>query len=402
MSEYVIKQKSKPLYYGLLTIVMISFFTMGIALGGIISYSSTSTAIDGMNSQISELYLKSTDGNSTSVQYYIDGTSLSDLYSQVRDSIVVITGVVTYQSFFRTAYTTVQGSGFICDYDDSFYVITNNHVVSDASDIVVTFSDGDAYAAEIIGSDPYADLAVLTVDAPENEFNPLTIATSIDLRVGDPVVAIGTPLGLDTTMTTGIVSQLGRTIEESLAGSFPIANIIQTNVAINPGNSGGPLLNYKGEVIGITTAIIEDSEGLGFAIPSDTILKELQEIVAIGSYSGHSWLGISGIDMTYEIAQAIDVDVTYGWLITYVAVDSSAGLAGLQGGDQQRLIVDNYVIIGGDIIIAIDGDRVINGDALMSYLESDTSPGQVITLTIVRANTILNVPVELGSRPVVS
>ena len=140
----------------------------------------------------------------------------------------------------------------------------------------------------------------------------------------------------------------------------------------------------------------------GFAIPSDTILKELQEIITIGSYSGHSWLGISGIDMTYEIAQAIDVDVTYGWLITYVAVDSSAGLAGLQGGDQQRLIVDNYVIIGGDIIIAIDGDRVINGDALMSYLESDTSPGQVITLTIVRANTILNVPVELGSRPVVS
>ena len=402
MIEYSIKHKSKPLYYGLFTIVMISFLTMGIALGSILSNSSTYTAIDGMNSQISELYLKSDEGNTTSVQYYIDGTSLSDLYSQVKDSIVVITGVVSYQSFFRTAYTTVQGSGFVCEYDDSFYVITNNHVVSGASDIVVTFSDGDAYAAEIIGSDPYADLSVLTVDAPENEFIPLTISSPSDLRVGDPVVAIGTPLGLDTTMTTGIISQLGRTIEESLAGSFPIANIIQTNVAINPGNSGGPLLNYQGEVIGITAAIIEDSEGIGFAIPSDTIIKELDEIINDGSYTGHSWLGISGVDMTYEIAQALEVDVTYGWLVTYVVDNSAASLAGLQGGYQQRLIVDTYVIVGGDIIISIDGHRIINGDSLMSYLESETSPSQVITLTIVRDNTLLNVPVELASRPVVS
>ena len=320
----------------------------------------------------------------------------------MKDSIVVITGVIDYQSFFRISYITVQGSGFVYEFDDEFYVITNNHVISEASDFVVTFSNGNAYAADIIGSDAYADLAVLQVDAPDSEFIPLTIVSSLNLRVGDPVVAIGTPMGLDSTMTTGIVSQLGRTIEESLAGSFPIANIIQTNVAINPGNSGGPLLNYNGDVVGITTAIIEDSEGLGFAIPSDTILKEIGSLVTLGSFNDHSWLGISGVDMTYAIADEIDVDVTYGWLITYVSEDSASSYVGLQGGYQQKVIIDEYVIVGGDIIIAIDENRVINGDYLMSYLESKTTPGQITTVTIVRDNEILNVPIELGRRPVVS
>jgi len=402
MNEYGLEKKSKIYQIGLLSIIIISMFTTGIVVGGIFTYATTSQTIDGLNSQISDLYVKSEQKNVTSIEYYIDESSLATLYAQVKDSIVVITGVVEYQSFFRISYTTIQGSGFIYEFDSGYYVITNNHVISSASDLVVTFSNGNAYAAELIGCDAYADLAVLQVEAPNSEFNPLSIIGSSSLKVGDPVVAIGSPMGLDSTMTTGIISQLGRTIEESLAGSFPIANIIQTNVAINPGNSGGPLLNYNGDVIGITTAIIEDSEGLGFAIPSDTILKEIDSLVTKGSYNDHSWLGISGIDMTYVIAQDINVDVTYGWLISYVSENSAASNAGLYGGYQQRIIIDEYVIVGGDIIIAIDGNRVINGDYLMSYLESKTTPSQIITLTIVRDNEILNVPIELGRRQVVS
>ena len=296
----------------------------------------------------------------------------------------------------------MQGSGFIYEFNEEFIVITNNHVVSDASDLVVTFANGNGYPAEIIGSDSYSDLAVLSVDAPIEEFYPLEIVSSSNLEVGDPVVAIGNPMGLDGTMTIGIVSQIGRTIRESLAGSFPIANIIQTSVAINPGNSGGPLFNYQGEVVGVTTAIIENSEGLGFAIPSNTILKEIESLIETGSFSDHSWLGISGVDVTYSIAQAIGSNVTYGWLISQVTQDSAADDADLKGGSQQIQIIDERIIIGGDIIIAIDGNRVTNGDYLMSYLEEYTSPNQIVTLSILRDNQLLDVPVTLGARPMIN
>ena len=243
-------------------------------------------------------------------------------------------------------------------------------------------------------------MAVLSVDAPLDEYNSLEIVSSSNLEVGDPVIAIGSPMGLDSTMTIGIVSQLGRTIEESDIGSYPIANIIQTSAAINPGNSGGPLLNYQGEVVGITTAIIEDSEGLGFAIPSNTILKEIKSLIESGSYDEHPWLGISGTDMSYAIAEEMDVDVTYGWLIVSVTSGSAADDAGLKGGSKRVIINDNWEIIGGDIIIAIDGNRIISGDALLSYLEEYTQPNETIILTIVRNNQQLEIPVKLGVRPV--
>jgi S1-C subfamily serine protease len=402
MYEYDYNHKTRKRQYDTLILIAIVTFSIGIVIGGVFAYSSATHIVSNLQSQITDLSYLSEDNQSTTIEYYIDDTSLSDLYLKVKDSIVTITGVIEYQNFFHTSYTTIQGSGFIYQYDDDFYVITNNHVISDSSDLVVTFSNGNAYAADLVGADSYSDLAVLQVDAPDSEFITLTIGSSSDLKIGDPVVAIGTPLGLDTTMTTGIISQLGRTIEESLAGSFPIANIIQTDVAINSGNSGGPLLNYNGEVVGITTAIIEDSEGIGFAIPSDTILKETGSLVSQGYYTNHSWLGISGIDMTYAIAGELDVDVTYGWLVTYISQNSAASQAGLHGGNQQIIIVNGYVVVGGDIIIGIDGNRVINGDNLMTYLELNTIPGQIITLTIIRDDEILNVPVELGQRPVLN
>ena len=381
-------------------------FIAGFISGSSYIYGTTMPKIDELEYQI-ELFQdnKSIDNdyNSiTSISYIYNDTSLSEIYKEVKDSIVVISGLVKYQTFFNTGYYEVQGSGFIYEFSDEIITITNNHVVSEVSDIVVTFSNGNSYPAEVIGSDPYSDIAILSVDAPIEEFHPLEIISSSYLEVGDPVIAIGSPMGLDSTMTTGIVSQIGRTIEESLAGSFPIANIIQTNVAINPGNSGGPLLDYQGDVVGITTAIVQDSEGLGFAVPSDTILKEIESLVKTGSYNEHSWLGISGTDMSYTISQIMKVNVTYGWLIAGVSSGSAAQEAGLKGGNERQVINNEWTVIGGDIIIAIDGNRIINGDSLMSYLEANTKPGDMIKITIIRDNIQSDVQLKIGTRPIIN
>ena len=386
----------------IISIFILIVFVSGFLAGGSLIYIVTSTEIYELQDQIQPIYHEKTNLELQNNIYYSNESLLSNLYRNVKDSIVVISGTVTYQSFFGLGHAEVQGSGFTYEFNKEFIVITNNHVVSDASDLVVTFANGNGYPAEIIGSDSYSDLAVLSVDAPIEEFYPLEIVSSSNLEVGDSVVAIGNPMGLDGTMTIGIVSQIGRTIRESLAGSFPIANIIQTSVAINPGNSGGPLFNYKGEVVGVTTAIIENSESLGFAIPSNTILKEIESLIETGAFSGHSWLGISGIDMTYSIAQAIGSNVTYGWLISQITQDGAADDADLKGGNRQIQILDERIIIGGDIIIAIDGNRVTNGDYLMSYLEEYTSPNQIVTLSLLRDNQLLDVPVTLGVRPMIN
>ena len=388
------------------SIIIILMFIVGFLSGGSFIYGLTSQEIDDLQYQIDNIEYDNNNGNNSNEvnyfsTYYYNETSLSDIYKNVKESIIVISGIAAYQTFWRTQYYEVQGSGFVYQFENQMVVITNNHVVADVSDIVVTFSNGNGYSGEVIGSDAYSDLAILSIDAPLDEFKPLEIISSSDIEVGNPVIAIGSPMGLENTMTIGIISQLGRTIEESAAGSFPIANIIQTSAAINAGNSGGPLLNYQGEVIGITTAIIEDSEGLGFAIPSNTILKEVESLIKSGSYDEHPWLGISGTDMSYAIAEEIEVDVTYGWLIAGVSSGSAAKDAGLLGGNKQVRINDDLIIIGGDIIIEIDGFRIINGDSLMSYLEEFTNPGQTIIISIIRENQFLDVPVEVGVRPII-
>jgi len=399
MYQNIKRNEKKQTLIMLISVFIIATFIVGFVFGSSVMYSLASSKLNDIQYQMSLL----DDNTKTAVTYNntynFNETSLSDIYKEVKDSIVVISGVAAYQTFWRTQYYEVQGSGFFYDFEDQMVVITNNHVVADVSNIVVTFSNGNGYTAEVIGSDVYSDLAVLSVYAPLDEYNPLEIVGSSDLEVGDPVIAIGSPMGLDSTMTIGIVSQLGRTIEESDIGSYPIANIIQTSAAINPGNSGGPLLNYQGEVVGITTAIIEDSEGLGFAIPSNTILREIESLIESGSYNEHPWLGISGTDMSYAIAEEMDVDVTYGWLIVSVTSGSGADDGGLKGGSQRVIINDDWEIIGGDIIIAIDGNRIISGDALMSYLEEYTQPSETIILTIFRDNQPLEIPVELGVRP---
>lgn len=388
----------------LLTVmVIISLFTGGL-VGYILSNMPLSEKIKDLGDKLSTLREQVANLQTQAVvnNTYIFGgnLSLSDLYEKVKDSVVVIRGVIVqYDVFRRPYYTQVQGSGFIYNFSDQMVAVTNYHVVQNATNLTVTFIDGNGYSATVLGSDPYVDLAVLSVNAPQYKFKPLEAVSSSTLKVGDIVVAVGNPYGLAGSMGIGIVSALGRTITEEETGGYPIANVIQTTAPLNPGNSGGPLLNLQGQVVGITTAIIGDSQGLGFAIPSNTILREIAYLVTVGYYNKHPWLGASGADMTYEIAQAMGVNITYGWLITQVVSGGPAANAGLRGGTKRALIAGEYVTIGGDIIIAINETKITGLDALSTYLEEYTIPGQTIDAIIVRENQIIVVEVTLGTRP---
>ena len=387
---------------GFATIMVVMMFIAGYVVGG--SFNNTNsgvstTSISNLQQQIDTLKEDRISEQFQNITYVYDNISLAQIYDNTKASVVVVYGIVNSYSFFGPTSSEAQGSGFVYDYNGQTVIITNKHVVADAVNITVTFSNGDSYPATEIGSDAYADLAVLSVQAPDSEFQPLDITSSTALEVGDPVIAIGSPFGLSGTLTTGVVSQLGRTIQDSTAGSYPIANIIQTSVPINPGNSGGPLLNYHGEVIGITTAIIQNSNGLGFAIPSNTMLRELPSLITTGSYAQHAWLGVSGTDMKYAIAQEMGVNVTYGWLLTQITRGGAADKAGLKGGTTQVTINGEWTIVGGDLIIAVDGTRIVNGDSFMSYIDEHGVPNQAITLTIIRNHQTFDIPVVLGQRP---
>jgi 2-alkenal reductase len=362
---------------------------VGALLGYAISYSTVTERMDDLQNQLSTLPYE----NAT---YFLDeNISLPRLYEQVKESVVVIRGqVVQYDIFHRAYYTQVQGSGFIYNFAGRETVITNYHVVQNAVNITVTFINGNAYPTTVLGSDPYTDLAVLSADAPQSEFKPLAIASSSTLEVGNPVIAVGTPYGLAGSMTVGIVSALGRTLTEEMAAGYPIASVIQTSTPINPGNSGGPLLNYHRQVVGITTAIVSDSQGLGFAIPSNTILREIESLITKGSYDLHASIGATGTDMTYEIARAMATDVTYGWLIV-----TAPSQTGLRGGTSNVVIDGDTVTIGGDIIIAVNETRVTGIDDLSTYLEEYTLPDQTINVTIVRNNQTMTLAITLGKRP---
>ncbi|MGQ9597471.1 MAG: S1C family serine protease [Thermoproteota archaeon] len=404
-SPYQEPETKRPFAVLAMTLVLV-----GVLIGSLVGYSISSqiflSKIDDLQNKLSNLEsrvsaLQLTQNSSREIIYVLEENfSLSQLYENVKDSVVLITGtVVNYDVFYRPYYSSVQGSGFVYKFEDQFVIITNYHVVYNARDITVRFRSGNAYPAVVKGADAYADLAVLSVNASIDEFKPLKIVSSSMLRVGDTVVAVGNPYGLAGSMSSGIVSALGRTISEDITGGYSIANCIQTTAPINPGNSGGPLLNIRGEVVGITTAIVSDSEGLGFAIPSKTILREIESLVTKGSYDQHPWLGVTGVDMTYDMASAMGVNVTYGWLIVGVTANGPAAKAGLQGGSKQVLIKGSRVSVGGDIVIGINGKRITGGDDLLSFLEEYALPNQKVILTIVRNNQTMNITVTLETRP---
>ncbi len=359
-----------------------------------------SKEISSLNDQISRMQssLSALKEKVQNVSPQSSALSYTEIYEKIKDSVVVVKGKVVKHTLFGEECGEVQGSGFVYNYSGIIVIITNNHVVEGAFNLTVSFLNGDTYSAEIIGRDPYSDLAVLSTDAPAFELKPAVIASSSTLRVGQPVVAVGNPFGLAGSITTGVVSQLGRSISESATGGYLIADVIQISAPINPGNSGGPLLNMFGEVVGITTAIIRDSQGVGFAIPSDTIIRELPYLIKGEEYP-HPWLGVEGIDMNFDLAKAMNLNVTYGWLIVEVLPNSPAAKAGLRGGTQTALINGLQVKIGGDVIVKINGTRIRNGDDLSTYLERNTRPGQTVQITVIRSGRMVDVALELGVRP---
>ena len=293
-----------------------------------------------------------------------------------------------------------QGSGFV--WDQEGHIITNNHVVSNADEIVVRFANGKTVDAELLGTDPDADLAVIKVDMPASELQSLAVGDSNDLRVGQLAVAIGNPFGQDFTMTTGIVSAVERTIRNGNT-PFSIPEVVQTDAPINPGNSGGPLLNRHGEAIGINTQIISrsgGSSGIGFAVPIN-IAKRVVPILIEGKEVDYAWLGITGRTLDLEIIEAMELPQdTRGALVIAVTKNGPAEVAGLQGSDQIVTTSGLEFEAGGDVITAIDGKLIEDMDDLITYLITDYRSGDEAELNVIHADgTEETITVTLDKRP---
>jgi len=320
--------------------------------------------------------------------------SLADLFAKSDDGVVQI---IVRKSNDSSTERDI-GSGIV--YDNSGHIITNNHVVENAQKISVVFHGGKSYIANVVGTDPYADLAVVKINANSAVLNPLPLGNSAELRIGDEVAAIGNPFGLSGSMTQGIVSQLGRLLNPPNS-SFSIPNVIQTDTPINPGNSGGPLLNMQGQVIGITTAIQSGTgefSGVGFAIPSNTIKKIIPVLIDTGHYR-HPWLGISGISIDPDLASTLQLPVSSGFLIETVIHNSPAYLAGLHGYSQNKTIDGTKYQVGGDIITGVDGNPINKIEDILNYLQEKKTVGDKISLQIIRNGKKMDASLTLQERP---
>jgi S1-C subfamily serine protease len=306
------------------------------------------------------------------------------------------------------------GTGFIYDLDG--HIITNAHVVADSQAILVTFRDGYVAEARLIGLDHYSDLAVIKVNVREDHLLPLTLGDSASVQVGQSVITIGGPFGLISSMTTGIISAKSRTLNASfLAGAglrapFKNPSILQVDAQINPGNSGGPLLDLNGLVIGVNTAIRSESgyfQGIGFAVPANTVKRVVPQLIAMGR-AEYTWLGITSIGpqegrvvglTVAALAERYRLPIDYGVLVSEVMPNSPASKAGLRGGNRAVEVRGSDVLLGGDIIVAIDGNKVQDFEAMVGYLVANTSPGDTIELTIYREQEQLTLAVVLEARP---
>jgi putative serine protease PepD len=305
-----------------------------------------------------------------------DGLSVGTIYRTSEKSVVEITTSAGAQE--------AQGSGFV--YDDAGHVVTNQHVIQGANSINVHFWDGSTRSAELVGTDPSTDLAVLELDAPASFLEPLRLGDSSAVEVGDAVVAMGSPFGLEGSVTSGIVSALHRQIEAP--NGFRIADTIQTDAAINHGNSGGPLLNGQGRVIGVNAQIESESggsDGVGFAIPSDTVSSVVSQIIETGE-AEHAYLGVQMVDTPDGVA------------VTDARDDGPAADAGIREATGQRTVDGRQVPTGGDVIVEFDGQEITSADELQSAVESKR-PGDTVEVTVVRGGDRKTLEVTLGTRP---
>ena len=289
------------------------------------------------------------------------------------------------------------GSGFV--FDKKGHIITNAHVIEDSTKTVVTFLDGRSYNAEIIGIDQYTDIGVIKVNADLKLLQPLTLGDSSNLQVGEPITAIGNPFGLSGSMTSGIISQMGRLLPSGSGYSIP--DVIQTDAAINPGNSGGPLLNMRGDIVGINTAIQSTTgefTGVGFAIPSQTVAKIVPTLISEGEYN-HPWIGISGRDIDPDMANVLGLKDALGFLIITVVEKSPASEAGLIGSDKTIKVESREYPVGGDIILAVDGIDVRKIDDILIHLQRVKTVGDEMNLEILRDGRTTNITIVLQERP---
>ena len=326
------------------------------------------------------------------VSTYTKNMSLTEIFEKSEPGVVSV-NVQRFDTIDRSGV----GSGFV--FDKRGHIITNAHVVVNAQKIVVTFLDGRSYNAEIVGLDNYTDIGVIKVNADRDTLKPLLLGDSSNLKVGEPVAAIGNPFGLSGSMTSGIVSQLGRLLPSDLGFSIP--DIVQTDAAINPGNSGGPLLNMRGEIVGINTAIQSvtgEFTGVGFAVPSQTIAKIVPSLIADGKYE-HPWIGISGRDIDPDIANVLNLDDTVGFLVIQVVDDSPASKAGLRGSNNVVEFEGVEYAVGGDIILSVDGQDVRKIDDILIYLQRAKSVGDEMILDVLRDGRTTSFTITLEQRP---
>jgi putative serine protease PepD len=325
-----------------------------------------------------------------------DSSSLTpgQIYRQTYQGVVEITVSSPQQTPLGNQEAQAQGSGFVIDTDG--HIVTNEHVVDNADSVSVRFWNGSTYQASVVGSDQSTDLAVIKVDAPQSILHPLTLGDSSDVRVGDTVVAIGSPFGLEETLTSGIVSAVHRQMQAP--NRFTINDSIQTDAAINHGNSGGPLLNSSGEVIGVNAQIAGDTGanvGIGFAIPSDTVKSIADTLISSGKVE-HAYLGVSVQEIPATAAG--DLGLTEGVEITDVRSNTPAQKAGLKGSTGKKTVQGQQYATGGDVITAIDGKKVTTSEGVQETIDAH-NPGDTISITYWRSGDSHTVSVKLATRP---
>ena len=371
----------------------------GVVIGGVIASIAIVFAVfvslnsmsenDGGELIVTNGNYAETVGEVTGIERSYD-YSLIDIFEKSEESVVQV-------NVLRGESDGGMGSGFV--YSDDGYIITNQHVVRDAQKVTVTFLDGEAYIGDVVGRDRDLDIAVVRVDPSNTYIQPIKIGDSSKLKVGEKIAAIGNPFGLSGSMTSGIVSQIGRLLPQESGYSIP--DVIQTDAAINPGNSGGPLINMKGEVVGINTAIQSatgEFSGIGFAVPSNTVKKVVPILIEKGEFS-HPWMGISGTDVDPELAEVRGLNSSKGFLVVSVIEGSPAEQAGLLGVTETKEVDGREFAMDGDIITSIDGKTVRKISDILVHLQREKSIGDEMILSVNRGGEVLELTMILEERP---